>query len=170
MPKAPKQKRTARCLCGSVEVETVGAPLLCAICYCDDCQEAGHQIEQRPNAPRVLTQDGGSDFLLYRKDRVKVVKGSERLLDHRLKKESVTRRVIATCCNSVMFLDFQKGHWFSVYRARFVDEIPSLQMRIQTKYRNQAADDLGDLPSHEGYPPKFMLKLVAAKIAMLLGL
>jgi hypothetical protein len=108
--------------------------------------------------------------LLYRKDRLKYIKGTELLLDHKLKEGSVTRRVVATCCNSAMFLDFQKAHWFSVCRARFAGDVPPLQMRVQTKSRPQTASDPGDIPSYAGYPPKFILKLVAAKIAMLIGL
>ena len=170
MPGTPKQNRTARCACGSVELETTGAPILGATCYCADCQEAGRQIEQLQNAPRVLDSNGGTDFLLYRKDRLKCIKGAELLLDHKLKEGSATRRVVARCCNSAMFLDFQKGHWFSVCRARFAGDVPPLQMRIQTKSRPQTAGDPGDIPSYAGYPPTFMLKLVAAKIAMLFGL
>jgi hypothetical protein len=169
MPSTLQQTRTARCACGSVELETTGAPIFGAACYCADCQEAGRQIGQLPDAPRVLGPDGGTDFLLYRKDRVKYIKGAELLFDHRLKEASVTRRVVAKCCNSAMFLDFQKGHWFSVYRARFAGDAPPLQMRVQTKSRPQTAGDPGDIPSYAGYPPKFMLKLVAARIAMLFG-
>ncbi|MDB5977089.1 MAG: uncharacterized protein JWR07_3849 [Nevskia sp.] len=169
MPSALKQNRTVRCSCGSVELETTGAPILGAACYCADCQEAGRQIEQLPNAPRVLDPDGGTDFLLYRKDRVKYIKGAELLLDHKLKEASATRRVVARCCNSALFLDFQKGHWLSVCRTRFSGDAPPLQMRIQTKSRPQTASDPGDVPSYAGYPPKFMLKLLASRIAMLFG-
>ena len=169
MPNIVKKSRIARCSCGSVELETTGAPILGATCYCDDCQEAGRQIEQLRNAPRVLDQNGGTDFLLYRKDRLKYIKGAELLLDHKLKEGSSTRRVVATCCNSPMFLDFQKGHWFTVYRGRFAGDVPPLQMRVQTKSRTSVTDGPSDIPSYAGYPPKFMLKLVAAKLAMLLG-
>jgi len=44
--------------------------------------------------------DGGTDYVLYRKDRVQCVTGQEYLEEHRLKPDSPTRRVIATCCNS----------------------------------------------------------------------
>lgn len=165
-----KQNRIARCACGSVEFEATGAPILGATCYCDDCQEAGRQIEQLRNAPRVVDSDGGTGYLLYRKDRVKCSKGAELLLDRKLKEGSPTRRVVATCCNSAMFVDFQKGHWFSIHRARFAGDVPPLQMRLQTKFRPQAAVDPGDIPSYATYPPKFVLKLVGAKIAMVFGL
>jgi hypothetical protein len=169
MPPAPVQSRTVRCSCGSVERQATGAPILHAACYCADCQQAGRQIEQLQNAPWVLDPDGGTGFLLYRKDRVKYLKGAELLFDHKLKPESATKRVVATCCNSAMLLDSQKGHWVSIYRARFSGDVPPLQMRIQTKSRSQAASDPGDIPAYAGYPPKFMLKLVAARIAMLFG-
>jgi len=100
---------------------------------------------------------------------MKCSKGVEHLRDHRLKKESQTRRVVASCCNSAMFLDFQKGHWFSVYRARFGGVAPPLQMRIQTRFRRHDTLDPGDVPSYAGYPLKFILKLVAARIAMMLN-
>src|SRR5712671_5622189 len=57
--------------------------------------------------------------LRHRKDRVHCVTGQEYLEEHRLKPDSPTRRVIATCCNSGMFLDFTKGHWLTMYRNRF---------------------------------------------------
>jgi hypothetical protein len=164
-----KQNRIARCSCGRVELEATGAPILGAACYCDDCQQAGRQIELRPNAPRVLDPDGGTDYLLYRKDRLKVIRGAELLVDHKLKQESATRRVVATCCNTAMYLDFQKGHWYAVYRARFTGDVPPLQMRLQTKFRPQGAGEPGDIPSYATYPTKFILKLISARIAMLFG-
>ena len=92
---------------------------LTASCYCASCQEAGSRFEQLPSAPPVLNPDGGTDYVLYRKDRVQCVTGQEYLEEHRLKPDSPTRRVIATCCNSGMFLDFTKGHWLTMYRNRF---------------------------------------------------
>jgi hypothetical protein len=42
--------------------------------------------------------------------------GQEHLEEHRLEPDSPTRRVIAKCCNSAMFVDFTKGHWVSMFR------------------------------------------------------
>ena len=56
--------------------------------------------------------------------------GQEYLEEHRLKPDSPTRRVIATCCNSGMFLDFTKGHWLTMYRNRFPAGAPPLEMRV----------------------------------------
>ena len=87
--------------------------------------------------------------------------------DYRIKNESPTRRVVATCCNSAMFLDFQKGHWYSVYRARFEGDVAPLQMRIQTKFKSKDRNIPSDVPSYSTYPFRFIAKLMAARVAML---
>ncbi|WP_197038357.1 hypothetical protein [Billgrantia saliphila] len=91
------------------------------------------------------------------------------MLDYKIKTESPTKRVVATCCNSAMFLDFQKGHWFSVYRARFAGNAPPLQLRVQTKFKPENCDIPNDVPSYRTYPFKFVAKLMAARVAMLIG-
>ena len=67
-----------------------------------------------------------------------------------------------------MYLDFEKGHWLSMYRTRFRGAAPPVQMRIQTKFKAENSDVPSDVPNYAGYPLKFMAKLVAARIAMLL--
>lgn len=130
----PQKKDTiVRCSCGSVELEAIGAPIMSTACYCDDCQEGARQIEALPNARPVRDPDGGTAYLLYRKDRIECSRGAQFLQDYKITEKSGTKRVVATCCNSAMFLSFEKGHWFSVYRARFQGDVPPLQMRVQTK-------------------------------------
>jgi hypothetical protein len=87
---------------------------------------------------------------------------------HKIRVESATTRVVAACCNSAMFLDFEKGHWFSVYRARFQGDVSPLQMRIQTKFKLENNQVPSDVPSYSSFPFRFVAKLVAARIAMLL--
>jgi hypothetical protein len=41
---------TATCACGRVEVEAAGAPIACAVCYCDDCRKGADLIEALPGA------------------------------------------------------------------------------------------------------------------------
>ena len=168
MAASPKNHAIARCACGSVELEAIGAPILSAACHCDDCQEGARQIESLPNARPVLDPHGGSAYLLYRKDRMNCSKGAEHLRDYKIKSESPTRRVVASCCNSAMFLDFQKGHWFSAYRARFEGDVPPLQMRIQTKFKPKDRQIPNDVPSYPTYPIRFIAKLMSARVAMLL--
>ncbi len=157
---------SAICQCGKVKLEAIGAPILAGACYCSSCQQAGHQIEQLPSAPPVLDADGGTSFVLYRKDRVHCVTGQEHLQERRLKPESPTRRVVAMCCHSAMFLDFTKGHWLSVYRNRIPEGAPPLEMRMMTKERRAGVTLPNDVPAYGGPPGKFILKLLRAWIAM----
>ena len=154
------------CQCGKVKFEAIGWPILTAACYCASCQQAGRQFEQSACAPPVLDPDSGTGMILYRKDRVRCVTGQEFLREYRLKADSPTRRVIATCCNSAVFLDFTRGHWLSMYRNRFPAGAPPLEMRVMTKERRAGVELAGDVPNYESYPGKFKLKLISAWIAM----
>ncbi|RUO29559.1 hypothetical protein CWE14_13945 [Aliidiomarina soli] len=158
-----------QCACGSVEIEVAGVPILGAACYCDDCQEGARQLEALPGASPIMGPDGGTDLLLFRKDRVQCSKGIALLRDYRINDDSPTRRVVATCCNSAMFVDFQKGHWFSFFRARFGSDAPPIQVRIQTKYRPDNSSVVSKVPEFKSYPLKFIAKLMAARLGMLLG-
>ena len=165
---SPQKIATASCSCGSVELEAIGAPITSVVCYCDDCQEGSRQIEALPNARAVRDPDGGTAYVLYRKDRVQCSRGSHLLQRHKIKEKSATNRLFATCCNSAMFMAFDDArHWVPVYRARLQGDVTSLQMRICTKFAPEKSDISSDVPSYPGYPLKFMAKLVAAWIPML---
>src|SRR5262245_9068943 len=92
-----------RCACGRVELEANGAPIASVVCYCDDCQDGGRRIEALPNARAVRDADGGTPYLLFRKDRIICTRGAELLHGYKLKDRSVTHRTVATCCNSGMY-------------------------------------------------------------------
>ena len=64
------------CSCGQVECEATRAPIVTVACYCDDCQKGSRQIEELPNAPRVRDADGGTAYVLYRKDNASSVQGA----------------------------------------------------------------------------------------------
>ena len=36
---------TASCACGCAELAATGAPIVCSVCYCRDCQQGARQIE-----------------------------------------------------------------------------------------------------------------------------
>ena len=162
--------RTSSCVCGRVRFEAVGAPILSGVCYCADCQEGGRQIEALPNATRVLDGDGGTPYLTYRDDRFGCVSGAELLADYKLHDRAPTRRVVASCCNSGMFLKFGPGHWTSAYRSRFAGDLPPIEMRNKTSARRSDAALPDDAPSYAGYPPRLFLRLIRARIAMLMKL
>ena len=137
----------ASCVCGGVEIEATGAPIVSSVCYCTDCQRGSRQIENLPGAGSVRDADGGTAYILFRKDRTKCSRGAELLKGYKLKETSSTNRFVATCCNSAMFMNFDKGpHWISAYRARFRGALPPLQMRICTKSRLEQADFPNDVP------------------------
>jgi hypothetical protein len=160
------QHLSASCRCGKVAFETVGKPIVSAACYCRSCQEAGQQFERLPGAPAVLDAGGGTAFVLFRKDRIRFAKGTDKLREHRLKDDSPTRRVVATCCNAPMFLEFANGHWLSLYSNRFGDGAAPLEMRVMTKDRRAGVELPRDVPNYSTHSAKFMWKLFAAWVAM----
>lgn len=155
-----------KCQCGEVSISAAGNPIVSSACYCSDCQAAGHEIEQLPDAPRLVSNDGGTLAVLFRKDRVKIVQGSNFLHEHRLTPDSPTRRVVATCCNSAMFLDYTKGFWLSIYTDRFASDAPALQMRTMVKERPKGVTLKNDVPNYESFSGKFMVKLMLAWASM----
>lgn len=167
----PAQRRAGRCRCGSVEIEAIGAPIVSSVCYCDDCQSGARLIQQLPNADSMCDADGGTPYVLFRKDRFNCSKGSSLLKSYKIKAESPTNRVVATCCNSAMFANFDKGpFWVSVYRARLLGELPPLQMRMCTKSAPSGVVIPTDVPSYPGYPPALIAKLLKSGLAMWLRL
>jgi hypothetical protein len=157
------------CSCGKVKCQATGAPIATIACGCDDCQAGSRQIEALPHAPTIRDADGATEYVLYRKDRLECINGRDLLQDLRLREKSPTKRVVASCCNSALYLDFEKGHWLSVYRSRFTGTTPPLQMRIQTRTRPAAASAPSDVPSHPGFPLSLIAKILFARVAMMLS-
>ena len=160
------QHLVASCRCGQVALETTGKPIVSVACYCRSCQEAGRQFERLSGAPAVLDADGGTAYVLFRKDRVRCAKGGDKLQEHRLQPGSPTRRLVATCCSSPMFVDFTKGHWLTLYRNRLPDGAGPLQMRVMTGERRGGAGLPQDVPNYRGHSGKFMWRLLTAWVAM----
>lgn len=152
------------CRCGAVAFAASGPPIMAVACYCADCRRAGEEFAKLPSAPKTMDDDGGTPCVLYRKDRVRCIRGQEFLEERRLKPDSPTRRILATCCNSPMIGDFTKGHWLSLYRARFPGGGMAPQMRIMTKSRRAGVMLPDDIPNYPGFSVRFVWKLLTARV------
>jgi len=166
MSAASAKSRIITCSCGHVHFEAKGKPIASLVCYCDDCQAGSAQLAELPGAMPVHDADGGTGYVLYRKDRFACTRGQDALSDHRLTTGSATSRVVATCCNSAMTMRFDDGrHWTSVYRARFDADAPALQWRICTKNAREGVTPPTDVPSFDTYPMAFMGRLSVSGLA-----
>jgi hypothetical protein len=169
MAKSSHTATIVDCACGQVALEAIGTPITSVVCYCDDCQEGARQIQSLPNAASMQEKDGGTAYLVYRKDRVKCLKGASLLRPHKIRENSATNRVVATCCNSALFLNFDDSkHWVDVYRSRCRGAVPPVQMRICTKFRREGLTIPTDVPGYSRYPIALLMKLIVAKAAMLI--
>lgn len=153
-----------KCNCGKVELELLGDHIVSTECCCTSCREAGSILERLPCAPKLLEDTGVTRFVLYRKDRVACTRGADELREHRLTANSKTRRVIATCCNTAMFLDFTPGHWISLYGRRWPPgTLPAQELRTMTRDLPKQTKLPGDVSSSQA---RFIVKLAVAWAAM----
>lgn len=158
-------KRLLTCTCGELKIEAVGKPILGVACYCESCQTAAKQLGFPQQAP-LAEPDGGTPFVLYRKDRV-VLPASDSLREHRLSPTSTTRRVIATCCDTPLFLEFENGHWVSIYASRFVPhERPGIEMRTMTRDAPPGVEFTDQIPSYSTHGGGFMARLLWTWVLM----
>lgn len=158
--------RRASCACGGVRCEGMGKPIFSGVCYCRDCQEGGRRIGRLPRAPAVLDADGGTAYLTYRDDRFRCTSGADLLRGCKLTDGAPTRRFVASCCNSAMYLKFAPGHWVSAYRKRFEGELPPIEARSMTKERLALTPLPADAPSYRGFPPKLIGRLLTSRLGM----
>ena len=159
--------RTLTCACGKVHFELDRTPIVSAECHCTSCREAGARLEALPGAPAVREQNGGTRFVLYRKDRVRIVEGAGLLRAFFLAPTSTTRRVIAGCCNTPMFLEFKGGHWLSLYATLWpAQQRPLPQLRTMTSDRTSPEPLGDDIPSGPLQSATFFAGLLGAWIAM----
>ncbi|WP_366933738.1 hypothetical protein [Devosia sp.] len=155
------------CACGQCALTLTGAPFISTECHCNSCREAGGKLAALPLARPMLEPDGGTRFVLYRKDRVEIAKGHELLRGYRLSTTTPTRRVVATCCNSPVFLEFKGGHWLSLYSSLWpADTAPAPQIRTMVSDREAETQLEGAIPHGRMQTLGFYGKLLAAWIAM----
>ena len=153
----------ARCRCGAVEVGAWSEPIVVSACYCNDCQAAAQRLAASANGAPAASADGGTEFMLFRCDRIACTRGADRLQAMRLSAASKTRRMIAGCCTTPMYLAFDdKRPWVSAFRASFGADAPPVEMRICTRFRRSQEKPEDGVRSHPGYPPAMFVRILAA--------
>lgn len=187
----PYDRDTAACRCSMTRFTLTGPPLHSVTCYCASCRTAAQIFDQarlerggsgrggsgrgeseggasapEPGALPTVTADGGVDYVLYRKDSVRLAENCPPLAEHRLTPGAATRRMVASCCGSPMVLDFTPGHWLSVYSGRLPPPAPAPRLAIMTRDRPPGPPLPAIPPAHPAQPPAFFLTLLAAWAAM----
>jgi hypothetical protein len=162
-------RKTTRlsCACDEMHIEVEGAPIVSSECHCNSCRAAGARLLSLPGAPRFMERNGGTRFVLYRKDRIRFIEGADRLREFRLTPVSKTRRVVAGCCNTPIFLEFQNGHWLSLYGCLWREgTLPPLDLRTMMGDLPDRSGLADDIPNGRWQSAAFFARLFGAWVAM----
>lgn len=161
------QSYTLACACGRFHLEVTGEPLITAECHCNSCRAGSQQLAALPLARPMTADNGGTPYVLYRKDRVRFPAGTALLRGYRLSEKAPTRRVVTTCCNTPVFVEFSGGHWLSLYASLWDQTArPAMQIRTQTANVPPGTTLDSSLPSGGWTTAGFYGKLLAAWMAM----
>jgi hypothetical protein len=155
------------CACGQTRLEVSGSPILVSECLCNSCRAAAGRLAALPGARNTLTTYHATPAAEYRKDRIRILSGEENLKEFRLSPTAGSRRVVATCCNTPVFLEMKGAHWLSLYLHLWPEEArPKAELRTMV---GDLADTSGlpaDMPNLKTHTVAFYAKLLAAWIAM----
>ena len=155
------------CVCGQTRLEVEGTPIVSVECCCTSCRTAGDRMQSFEGAPRTLTDYGTTPFVMYRKDRICFLAGIESLKSFRLSSEHSSKRVIASCCNTPVYLELKGGHWLSLYGGLWPEgAMPAPVMRTMASDLPKGATLPGDIPNAKKQSLGFFAKLFGAWVAM----
>jgi hypothetical protein len=155
------------CACGQVSMAVEGEPIISAECHCTSCRTSGTRLDALPAAMHILEKNGGTQMVLYRKDRVSITHGLGVVMEMRLGPDATTRRAVAGCCKTPLFLEFKGGHWVSIYSRLWPEPTrPSPQLRTMTIDRIDPEPLPDDIPNSRRQSVTFMAKLLGAWIGM----
>ena len=153
------------CTCGATRLEVSGAPIAVTECLCTSCRAAAAHLSTLLGVPSMLTAYGATPAAEYRKDRVRILAGADRLAEYR--RSTGSRRVVATCCNTPVFLEMKGAHWLSLYLHLWPADArpaPTLRTMVGDLADPSALPD--DIPNRKSHSVSFYAKLLGAWIAM----
>lgn len=155
------------CRCGMVVLEIKGPNIASVECLCNSCRKAGKVLQTLPGAELVLDIKDATHFVMHRKDRVRIKSGADQLKAYRLSPQAGTQRVIASCCNTPVFLDFKGGHWLSLYAKLWpVGERPAVELRTMTGDLDSTDNLPEDVPNLKMHSLSFYGRLLGAWVKM----
>ncbi len=145
-----------------------GAPIVSTECHCNSCRAAGARLQALPSAPPFLeAQRRDALRALPQGSRPLRARAPSCLKEFRLTPAAKTRRVVATCCNTPVFLEFQSGHWLSLYGGLWPEgTLPPLDLRTMTSDLPAGTPLPDDVPNGKRQSFSFFAKLLGAWIAM----
>ena len=159
--------RIIGCTCGQTRLEVQGDPILVSECLCNSCRAAADRLATLPGARPILTAYRATPCAEYRKDRVRIVSGAEHLREFRLSADAGSRRIVASCCNTPVFLEMKGAHWLSLYLHLWPDDArPRPELRTMTGDLPDASALPADIPNLKTHTVSFYMKLLGAWIAM----
>ena len=155
------------CACGQTHLELRGDPILVSECLCDSCRSAAGRLAMLPGAKNILTSYGATPCAEYRKDRVRILSGADLLREFRLSANAGSRRIVATCCNTPIFLEMKGAHWLSVYLHLWPNDArPKAELRTMAGDLPNASNLPDDIPNLKTHTVSFYAKLLGAWIGM----
>lgn len=155
------------CTCGKTQLEVHGAPMIVSECLCDSCRIAADRLAALPGGKTMLTRYRATPAAEYRKDRVRILSGRAFLKEFRLTADAGSRRVVATCCNTPVFLEMKGAHWLSIYLHLWPEDTrPKPELRTMTGDLPDPSSLPKDIPNLKTHTISFYAKLFAAWVAM----
>jgi hypothetical protein len=155
------------CRCGRTRLEVTGQPFMVTECLCNSCRAAAARLGALSGAPPMLTPYGATPCAEVRKDRLRIVAGADSLREFRLTPTSGTRRVVAACCNTPLFIEARGGHWVSLYLHLWPPgTAPAPRLRTMTGDLADPSALPADIPNRKTHSLGFLATLLAAWVGM----
>lgn len=161
------EQQKLACRCGQVILQIEGSHIVVTECLCDSCRKAGAILSGLPGASAILDEKGATPFVMHRKDRVRILSGNDVLKAYRLSPAAKTRRLVAICCNTPVLLEFEGGHWFSLYGHLWPEgTLPALEFRTMTSDLDDPSELPDDVPNLRQHSLAFYRRLFGAWVRM----